>query len=101
MPHQTSAWGSVSPQDHGTHGNVYGEAKDAVMRTTLEIAEDVLVAAHALASERRISLGAALSELARRGLAVKPIALEDDRPVFEVDETHPVLTPEDVDDVLR
>lgn len=42
---------------------------DALMRTTLEIDDTVLAAARALAQARRISLGAALSELARRGLS--------------------------------
>lgn len=41
---------------------------DAVMRTTLEIDDTVLAAARSLARSRRCSLGAAVSELARRGL---------------------------------
>ena len=41
---------------------------DAVMRTTLDLDEAVLVAARALARDESISLGAAVSELARRGL---------------------------------
>lgn len=39
------------------------------MRTTLDLDETVLAAARSLARSRRISLGAAVSELARRGLA--------------------------------
>ena len=39
------------------------------MRTTLDIDDTVLAAARALARARRISLGAAVSELARKGLA--------------------------------
>lgn len=39
------------------------------MRTTLDLDESVLAAARSLASARHISLGAAVSELARRGLA--------------------------------
>lgn len=39
-----------------------------VMRTTLEIDDTVLRAARALADQRLISLGAAVSELALRGL---------------------------------
>ncbi|NLG20505.1 MAG: hypothetical protein GX555_03610 [Actinomycetales bacterium] len=38
------------------------------MRTTLEIDDQVLAAARSLARSRGISLGAAVSELARRGL---------------------------------
>ena len=37
------------------------------MRTTLNLAEDALIAAQALARRRRISLGEAVSELVRRG----------------------------------
>ena len=39
------------------------------MRTTLEIDDAVLAAAKALAKDSHSSVGAALSELARRGLA--------------------------------
>lgn len=39
------------------------------MRTTLDIDEDVLAVARALASARRISVGAAVSELAREGMS--------------------------------
>lgn len=39
------------------------------MRTTLEIDDTVLAAARSLAQSRRMSLGAAVSELARRGLS--------------------------------
>ncbi len=38
------------------------------MRTTLEIDDTVLAAARARARSRGVSLGAAISELARRGL---------------------------------
>lgn len=41
---------------------------DAVMRTTLDIDDNVLAAARALARDESISLGAAVSQLARRGL---------------------------------
>lgn len=40
------------------------------MRTTLDLDEAVLSAARSLASAQKISLGAAVSELARRGLGV-------------------------------
>jgi hypothetical protein len=42
------------------------------MRTTLQIDDDVLAAARVLARQRSISLGAVISELARRGLVVPP-----------------------------
>ncbi|QDO87406.1 hypothetical protein FNH13_02875 [Ornithinimicrobium ciconiae] len=38
------------------------------MRTTLEIDDQIMAAARSLARSRGISLGAAVSELARRGL---------------------------------
>ena len=42
------------------------------MRTTLDIDEDVLQAARGLARREHKSIGALLSELARRGLAAAP-----------------------------
>ena len=39
-----------------------------MMRTTLDIDDTVLAAARSLAQSRGVSLGAALSEIARRGL---------------------------------
>lgn len=39
-------------------------------RTTLDLAEDALIAARNIAQRERISLGAAASELIRRGVAV-------------------------------
>jgi hypothetical protein len=41
----------------------------AIVRTTLDIADDVLQAAKELASLRGVSAGQMLSELARKGLA--------------------------------
>ena len=38
------------------------------MRTTLNIDDEILDAARSIAEERNLSVGAALSELARRGL---------------------------------
>ena len=43
------------------------------MRTTLDLDDTVLAAARSLARSRRISLGDAVSELARRGL-LAPVA---------------------------
>ena len=39
------------------------------MRTTLNLAEDALIAAQTLARRRNVSLGEAVSELVRRGAA--------------------------------
>jgi hypothetical protein len=55
------------------------------MRTTLDVEADVLDAAKALASARRVSVGAALSELARRGVAARtPMREINGFPVFQV-----------------
>ncbi len=64
-----------------------------MMRTTLSIDDDVLSAARILAAERRLSLGAALSEMARRGALDHPSAIEGDLPVFDVGATAPLITP--------
>jgi hypothetical protein len=42
---------------------------DASVRTTLNLAEDALIAAQTLARRRNLSLGEAVSELVRRGAA--------------------------------
>lgn len=53
------------------------------MRTTLVIEDDVLEAARSLAEAEGKSLGAVVSELARRGLAPRAQAAVDDGfPVF-------------------
>ena len=54
------------------------------MRTTLDIADDVLIASRAIAGEQGKSLGAVVSELARAGLR-KPIrvGLRNGVPVLE------------------
>lgn len=53
------------------------------MRTTLEIDDSVLAAARVLAGQRGISLGAAVSEYARRGLqAATDVTPRSGFPVF-------------------
>ncbi len=47
------------------------------MRTTLNLAEDALIAAQALARRRRISLGEAVSELVRRGAGAQAHWVQD------------------------
>ena len=64
------------------------------MRTTLNVDDDVLAGARALAAERRISVGAALSELARRSLGARRVAVERGIPGFTVDPGSPPITPE-------
>ena len=71
------------------------------MRTTLQIDDDVLRAARLLAATKEISLGKALSELARKGLKPTPsIRYREDFPVFEVAEDAAVVGLEEVKDVL-
>jgi hypothetical protein len=57
---------------------------DGVVRTTLNLADDVAEAARALAHAERRSLGDVVSELARRGLTPVParVANDDGLPVF-------------------
>lgn len=69
------------------------------MRTTVDIEDSVLAAARALAQDKGISIGAALSELARRGLSTAPSARRGSFPVFEVDPDAPALTLELVNEV--
>ena len=55
------------------------------MRTTLDVENDVLDAARVLAVARGVSVGAALSELARRGVAARtPLSARNGFPVFQV-----------------
>jgi hypothetical protein len=56
------------------------------MRTTVDIDDHVLAVAQGMSSALKISLGAALSELARRGMGrgAKPVMETNGIPVFEV-----------------
>ena len=72
------------------------------MRTTLQIDDDVLSIAKQLASQRDMSIGQVVSELARKGL--KPTVayrFTDDFPVFEVHEDTPVFGLDEVKDALE
>lgn len=62
------------------------------MRTTVDVDDAVLVAARALARSEGVSLGAALSQLARRGLQASPVVLVDGFPVFDCGEDSPAIT---------
>jgi len=67
------------------------------MRTTLDVENDVLDAAKALAAARGVSVGAALSELARRGVSARtPLSARNGFPVFQVPAATPAFGPEEV-----
>lgn len=71
------------------------------MRTTLNIDDDLLRAARAIAEERGISMGEAVSELLRKALRPEPPDRDDSGfPVFHVSEDAPPLTPDDVERAL-
>ncbi|MDX1643630.1 MAG: antitoxin [Thermoanaerobaculia bacterium] len=72
------------------------------MRTTLRIDDDVLSAAKILAEQRGVSVGRALSDLARKGLEPSAsLRYENDLPVFEVREGAPIFGPDQVGDALE
>ena len=62
------------------------------MRTTLNIDDEILEVARSLAGKRSISVGAALSELARRGLRKRAPSLRKGFPVFDVSRDSTPLT---------
>jgi hypothetical protein len=66
------------------------------MRTTLDIDDDVVVAARELAAGERRSLGAVISELARRGLTPARVEAAGGLPVIRVPSGTPPITPETV-----
>jgi hypothetical protein len=67
------------------------------MRTTLDVEIDVLDAAKALAAARGVSVGAALSELARRGVAARtPLTALNGFPVFQAPAGTPGFGPDEV-----
>lgn len=70
------------------------------MRTTVNIDDDVLAVARALANRKRSSLGSALSELARRGFKTVPVADDEGLPVFRVAADAGPITSEDVQGTL-
>lgn len=69
------------------------------MRTTLDVDDSVLDAARALARSEGISLGAAVSQLARRGLSASSVVIGDGFPVFEVGDDASAITLELVNEV--
>lgn len=64
------------------------------MRTTLDIDDDVIAAARELARDEGTSIGAVVSDLARRGLAPARVAREHGRPVIRAPAGAPPITPE-------
>ncbi|HWX44413.1 MAG TPA: hypothetical protein VNY52_03720 [Solirubrobacteraceae bacterium] len=64
------------------------------MRTTLQIDDDIVAAARELAAGERRSLGAVISELARRGLTPARVETADGLPVIRVPAGTPAITPE-------
>ena len=63
------------------------------MRTTLDLDDDVVAAARELAATERRSLGAVISELARRGLTPARVETEDGLPVIRVPHGTAPITP--------
>lgn len=61
-----------------------------MVRTTLDIDDEILAAARALGAETGMSLGAAVSELARRGL--RPRIVDNGFPTFDVASDTPPMT---------
>jgi hypothetical protein len=64
------------------------------VRTTLDIADDVVSAAKELAATERRSLGSVISELARQGLTPARVEAEGGLPVIRVPAGTPAITPD-------
>lgn len=72
------------------------------MRTTLSLEDDAIEAVRTRAKARRISMGAAASELIRHGAAFKiTYHLENGFPVFDVPPEFPEVTTEMVQQILE
>lgn len=65
------------------------------MRITVEIDDDVLAVARARATEQNVSVGQALSDLARRG-----VGASDPLPAFDVAADASPITPDMVGEAL-
>jgi len=76
---------------------------DVHMRTTLELDDDVVRAARAIAAAEGRPLGRVVSELARRGLIPPPLQPEEEGgfPVFRVPEGAPPITDQMVRDAFE
>lgn len=65
-----------------------------LVRTTLDLDDDLLGAARELAAAERRSLGSVISELARRGLTPSRVDADGMLPVIRVPAGTPAITPE-------
>jgi hypothetical protein len=76
---------------------------DAVMRTTLNVDDDVLETARAIARAERRGIGSVLSSLARLGLRPSRPRIEDEDgiPVFRVRDEAGAITDEMVKSALE
>lgn len=76
---------------------------DAQVRTTINLDDDVLEAARAVARMERRSLGVVISELVRRGLVPQQLRIDDEDgfPVFRVRPGAPPITDEMVRGALE
>ena len=67
------------------------------MRTTLKLDADIISAARQIAAAKSKSIGAVVSELARRGLEARSeVGTRQGFPVFQVTKCAAPLTPDDV-----
>jgi hypothetical protein len=66
------------------------------MRTTLDLDDDVMSAARALARAEGSSMGTVISRLVRRGLRPAPPSPDEDFPTFAVPADAPVFGPAEV-----
>jgi hypothetical protein len=63
------------------------------MRTTIDIEEDVLLAAREIAREKRVSIGKGLSDLARRSLtSLESVSYRSGVPLFPVRSDAGIMT---------
>jgi len=73
------------------------------MRTTVDLDEDILRTAKALARENEQSLGRVLSDLARRGLKppIRKVKMRNGVPLLMPKRGAPMITPELVKELLE
>jgi len=63
------------------------------MRTTVDIEEDVLLAAKEIARRKKMTLGRVLSDLARKSLTGKPsVKKKDGLPIFPIQPNAAIIT---------
>jgi len=75
--------------------NVPNDLSEETMRTTLDLEEDVLLAAKEIARQRGNTVGQVLSDLARQTLTRRaPVSQKHGLPLFPVQPDAGVVTPE-------